>query len=345
MKPTAVLNIIKKFVRRKNDEKTFFIRLTLMMLISLFLFGCSRTYPPKSEQSTADPQSEEARRYLGSCIDNAEYGNTYGDSPDIPGPGSVKLTPLASYLANTASKDEELYFLVGVTSSPEQSDASADKTPFEDHIYNGKKVSEYLADFDYSKYIADTNSGLGPDAVLSAKLGQGMTPSEVLASSEYREAASMYFEYQKARSEAYADYLCRGHSAGEIPASEQYLAGFGIELCCDPYTAEWQYHLQMIKLSYSSINAINGTMNYLVKCTAEELLKLTDENQDYGFIFYASESNGKFIVSNAPRDVNGVYQWFYPTDQLFFYDRTLTGSHMAYSYQEIGLYDRLTYIK
>ena len=86
-------------------------------------------------------------------------------------------------------------------------------------------------------------------------------------------------------------------------------------------------------------------MNYLVKCTAEELLKLTDENQDYGFIFYASESNGKFIVSNAPRDVNGVYQWFYPTDQLFFYDRTLTDSHMAYSYQEIGLYDRLTYIK
>ena len=326
-------------------KKRFFIRLTLMMLISLLLFGCSRTYPPKSEQSTADPQSEEARRYLGSCIDNAEYGNTYGDSPDIPGPGSVKLTPLASYLANTASKDEELYFLVGVTSSPEQSDASADKTPFEDHIYNGKKVSEYLADFDYSKYIADTNSGLGPDAVLSAKLGQGMTPSEVLASAEYREAASMYFEYQKARSEAYADYLCRGHSAGEIPASEQYLAGFGIELCCDPYTAEWQYHLQMIKLSYSSINAINGTMNYLVKCTAEELLKLTDENQDYGFIFYASESNGKFIVSNAPRDVNGVYQWFYPTDQLFFYDRTLTGSHMAYSYQEIGLYDRLTYIK
>lgn len=76
-----------------------------------------------------------------------------------------------------------------------------------------------------------------------------------------------------------------------------------------------------------------------------QLLKLTDENQDYGFIFYASESNGKFIVSNAPRDVNGVYQWFYPTDQLFFYDRTLTGSHMAYSYQEIGLYDRLTYIK
>ena len=326
-------------------KKRFFIRLTLMMLISLLLFGCSRTYPPKSEQSTADPQSEEARRYLGSCIDNAEYGNTYGDSPDIPGPGSVKLTPLASYLANTASKDEELYFLVGVTSSQEQSDASADKTPFEDHIYNGKKVSEYLADFDYSKYIADTNSGLGPDAVLSAKLGQGMTPSEVLASSEYREAASMYFEYQKARCEAYADYLCRGHSAGEIPASAQYLAGFGIELCCDPYTAEWQYHLQMIKLSYSSINAINGTMNYLVKCTAEELLKLTDENQDYGFIFYASESNGKFIVSNEPRDVNGVYQWFYPTDQLFFYDRTLTGSHMAYSYQEIGLYDRLTYIK
>ncbi|MDD6259948.1 MAG: hypothetical protein PUA74_02520 [Clostridiales bacterium] len=326
-------------------KKRFLIRVTLMMLISLLLFGCSRTYPPDGERSTADPQSEEARRYLGSCIDNAEYGNTYTDSPDIPGPGAVKLTPLASYLANTAAKDEELYFLVGVTSSPEQSGASDDKTPFEDYIYNGKKVSEYLADFAYSKYIADTNSGMSPNAVLTAKLSQGMSPAEALSSAEYKEVAAMYFEYQKAKCEAYADYLCRGHSAGEIPASAHYLAGFCIELCCDPYTAEWQYHLQMIKLSYSSINAINGTMNYLVKCTAEELLKLTDENQDYGFIFYASESNGKFIVSNAPRDVNGVYQWFYPTDQLFFYDRTLTGSHMAYSYQEIGLYDRLTYIK
>ena len=78
------------------------------------------------------------------------FSNMYGDVPDVPSPGMVKLTGLAAYIANNAGDDDEMYFIVGVTSSKTdgaygaESDAASGKQ-YLDFVYNGKTIREHMA--------------------------------------------------------------------------------------------------------------------------------------------------------------------------------------------------------
>ena len=258
--------------------------------------------------------------------------------------GSLQLTPLAAYLANTAEDGEEMYFIVGVTASKNSSGTPKgwSKEDLMSFVYNGKTVGEYLSSFEYPAYCKDnsTYTSYASWDILSANLYAGMTAEEALKEENYAKVSKMHFEYWEAYYKAYAAFLCEISSYEQKPAVAEYLEGFGIELCCDPSTEEWRYHLQVIKTSNSSIGAINGTMDFLVKCTKEELWALNDGNTDYGFIFYASDSEGRFILSNQP-PIEG-YRGNLSSD-LCYLDRRLIDGHVAFSYEELGIYDRLKY--
>ena len=163
-------------------------------------------------------------------------------------------------------------------------------------------------------------------------------PEEALKEENYAKVSKLHFDYWEAYYRAYAAFLCEIAPYEQKPAVAEYLEGFGIELYCDPSTEEWRYHLQVIKTANSSIGAINDTMDFLVKCTKEELWALNDGNTEYGLIFYASDSDGRFIVSNQPPIEN--YRGNLSSD-LCYLDRRLIDGHVAFSYEELGIYERL----
>ena len=280
----------------------------------------------------------------GWCVDPGAYRNIYSGARDIPPVGSLQLTPLAAYLANTAEDGEEMYFLVGVTDSKNSSGTPKGWTneDFMSFVYNGKTVGEYLSSFEYHTYCKDnsTFTSYASWDILSANLYAGMTPEEALKEENYAKVSKLHFDYWEAYYRAYAAFLCEIAPYEQKPAVAEYLEGFGIELYCDPSTEEWRYHLQVIKTANSSIGAINDTMDFLVKCTKEELWALNDGNTEYGLIFYASDSDGRFIVSNQPPIEN--YRGNLSSD-LCYLDRRLIDGHVAFSYEELGIYERLKY--
>jgi len=280
----------------------------------------------------------------GWCVDPGAYRNIYTGAPDIPPVGSLKFTNLAAYLANTAEDGEEMYFLVGVTDSKNSSGTPKGWTneDFMSFVYNGKTVEEYLSSFEYHTYCKDnsTFTSYASWDILSANLYAGMTAEEALKEENYAKVSKMHFDYWEAYYRAYAAFLCEIAPYEQKPAVAEYLEGFGIELYCDPSTEEWRYHLQVIKTANSSIGAINDTMDFLVKCTKEELWALNDGNTEYGLIFYASDSDGRFIVSNQPPIES--YRGNLSSD-LCYLDRRLIDGHVAFSYEELGIYERLKY--
>ncbi|MBR4063451.1 MAG: hypothetical protein IKK01_10330 [Clostridia bacterium] len=280
----------------------------------------------------------------GWCVDPGAYRNIYTGAPDIPPVGSLKFTNLAAYLANTAEDGEEMYFLVGVTDSKNSSGTPKGWTneEFMSFVYNGKTVEEYLSSFEYHTYCKDnsTFTSYASWDILSANLYAGMTAEEALKEENYVKVSKMHFDYWEAYYRAYAAFLCEIAPYEQKPAVAEYLEEFGIELYCDPSTEEWRYHLQVIKTANSSIGAINDTMDFLVKCTKEDLWALNDGNTEYGLIFYASDSDGRFIVSNQP-PIEG-YRGNLSSD-LCYLDRRLIDGHVAFSYEELGIYERLKY--
>lgn len=55
----------------------------------------------------------------------------------------------------------------------------------------------------------------------------------------------------------------------------------------------------MIDYALAYTPFVNKTRDFLVKCTRDELWKLVDGNDSYGFIFYASDAEGRFVYTNA----------------------------------------------
>ena len=98
-------------------KKLSFTKLTALLLFLIFaLVSCTPNNAVSSDTSSADDTSE--KRFFNSnndgwCVDPGVYRNIYTGAPDIPPVGSLQLTPLAAYLANTAEDGEEMYFLVG----------------------------------------------------------------------------------------------------------------------------------------------------------------------------------------------------------------------------------------
>lgn len=329
-------------------------KLSVLLIIILGLFtACApaNEAPTNSDPAESTKENTEERFFNltstspdGWCVNPGKYDNSYGDWPDIPPAGTLKLTNLAAYLANTADDGEEMYFLVGVTASKGSSAVGKgwSQEDFMTFVYNGKSVEEYLSEFEYYKYCKDnsTFTSYASWDILLGNLLSGMSAEEALKEESYVKVSKMHFEYQEAYYRALSAFLCSRGTYESKPAAAEYLEDFGIELCCDPSTEEWQYHLQVIKTADSMINAINGTMNFLVKCTKEELWALNDGNTDYGFIFYASDSEGRFIVSNKSPEDN--YRGNLSPD-LCYLDRRLIGGHVAFSYEELGMYGRLKY--
>ncbi len=330
--------------------KKYFI-LPLIALILCFLPACEPCGTCIEIEETLDESTEEQTEgrffnsnYDGWCAVPRAYHNTYSGASDIPPVGSLQLTPLAAYLANTAEDGEEMYFLVGVTDSKNSSGTPKVWTneDFMSFVYNGKTVEEYLSSFEYHTYCKDNSTypSYASWDILSANLYAGMTADEALKEENYAKVSKMHFEYWEAYYKTRAAFLCEIAPYGQKPAVAEYLEEFGIELCCDPSTEEWRYHLQVIKTPNSSIGMINDTMDFLVKCTKEELWALNDVNTEYGFIFYASDSEGRFILSNQP-PIKG-YRGNLSSD-LCYLDRRLIDGHVAFSYEELGIYERLKY--
>lgn len=224
------------------------------------------------------------------------FSNMYGDVPDVPSPGMVKLTDLAAYIANNAGDDDEMYFIVGVTSSKTdgaygvESDAASGKQ-YLDFVYNGKTIREHMA------------------------------------TEGWKESADMC--------RAKATYLSSLHSPDEVPKAAEYLAGYGIELSCKPYSFDWLCRLKMIDYALAYTPFVNKTRDFLVKCTRDELWKLVDGNDSYGFIFYASDAEGKFVYTNADGAAarGDLYNRITAEPEL--------KKFAVYSYSDIGLYDDL----
>ena len=224
------------------------------------------------------------------------FSNMYGDVPDVPSPGMVKLTGLAAYIANNAGDDDEMYFIVGVTSSKTdgaygaESDAASGKQ-YLDFVYNGKTIREHMA------------------------------------TEGWKESADMC--------RAKATYLSSLHSPDEVPKAAEYLAGYGIELSCKPYSFDWLYRLKMIDYALAYTPFVNKTRDFLVKCTRDELWKLVDGNDSYGFIFYASDAEGRFVYTNADGAAarGDLYNRITAEPEL--------KKFAVYSYSDIGLYDDL----
>lgn len=328
--------------------------LPLIALILCFLTACEPggTCIEIEETLNEDTKEQTEERFFnltstspdGWCVNPGKYDNTYGGWPDIPPAGSLKFTNLAAYLANTAEDGEEMYFIVGVTASKNSSGTPKgwSKEDLMSFVYNGKTVGEYLSSFEYQAYCENNSTypSYASWEILSANLYAGMTAEEALKEENYVKISKMHFEYWEAYYKALAAFLCENFPYEQKPAVAEYLEEFGIELYCDPSTEEWRYHLQVIKTANSWIGAINDTMNFLVKCTKEELWALNDGNTEYGFIFYASDSEGRFILSNQP-PIEG-YRGNYSSD-LCYLDRRLIDGHVAFSYEELGIYERLKY--
>lgn len=117
-----------------------------------------------------------------------------------------------------------------------------------------------------------------------------------------------------------------------------YLKAFGIELCRSTSDAEWRARLAKIKHNVPRIERINGRMDILVKCSRDALLKLIDGNDKYGFIFYASEPDGRYVYSNDCADAPSAGSADSP-------ERIVTDECVVYSYRDIGMYGDLIFKK
>ncbi len=327
----------------------------LIVTLCCFIAGCVDQAPPdssRSPQDAEDPTVTSSARYFnvtatspaGYCVEADEYYNYYGDAPIATAKlGTVGFTNLAAFMANTAEPNEEMYFLVGVGRIKEgiDPDVAADLADLKNHNYKGIKATDYLDKHEWNKYAAENgiDKNYGSWNILISKLREGVKTEAAISDANYAKAAKLYFDYLKESCLVYADFLSSGHSSKTVPASAEYLKKFGIELACQPYTPDWQYHMQIVK---ECAPRLDTPISYLVKCTSQELWSLVDGNTDYNFIFYASEPNGKFVVSNSLPDPQQLIKTF-PQDSLCYFDRTLSEGHIAFAYSELNMYDRLLY--
>ena len=93
--------------------------------------------------------------------------------------------------------------------------------------------------------------------------------------------------------------------------------------------------MKMIDYALAYTPFVNKTRDFLVKCTRDELWKLVDGNDSYGFIFYASDAEGRFVYTNADGAAarGDLYNRITAEPEL--------KKFAVYSYSDIGLYDDL----
>lgn len=141
---------------------------------------------------------------------------------------------------------------------------------------------------------------------------------------------------------ARAEYYSALYGEDHIPGSAKYLESFGIELCCRPYSYDWQYHINLISQACTRLNAINGTMSYLVKCTKRELDSLAAKNDQYGLILYISDSEGRYIYCNDDTSRPDIEQQMerkdIPIEEKY---KDAYKPHIFYSFDDAGIYTDL----
>ncbi len=261
-----------------------------------------------------------------------EYYNIYSGAPDIPPAGMTYLTELAEYMVSVG-EDDELYFLVGVT-SPWEPFPNAPTDGWLGYMYNGVEAPKYLESLAYAEYCAQTGAEVSYAswALLHNLLESGKTPEAALEDAEYKQISSMYNEYMTYYCKIQASYVKDFYISEHVLGGAEYLKEFGFEVIGDPYSFEWLYHLEIIEALCHDLHLINGTMNLLVKCSREELNSLIRENEKYGYIFYASDADGIYYVSNQSPDPAEYYKKVpsYAKAYLSFYDRTLAQGHIEF---------------
>ncbi len=272
--------------------------LSLLMVLLIVLSGCADATGSGGTDSSGGESSTDDSGASAKTIKIAD--NIYGGYPDIPPAGDIKYTSLSQLVLDNIDPDEEMYFIVGVTSA-------ADKTTewkggsFYDHVYEGTLVSE-----------------------LMQREGWQTDP--------------------EGKPRAQADYYSTLYGEDYIPGSAKYLEGFGIELCCRPYSYDWQYHLCLISQASMRLNYINGTMSYLVKCTKRELDTFAAENDKYGMIFYISDSEGRYIYCNDDMSRPDVEERMERKDIPIAEEyKESYKPHIFYSFDDAGIYTDLIY--
>lgn len=303
-------------------HKTKLISLIVVLLSALMIAGCgdiSEQTTPSDSLGTAQNGNE---NILTSDANILSLSNVYGDAPDIPPAGMIKMTQMASYLIENYPENEQ-YFIIGVTTG--ENPVIAAETYQEAKQYAVSKLQSH----DYLKLCAE--KGCDPEQYSWGTLDQLLKSCEIeeaLNNAEYQEISSLYFDYYLSMKKAQAEYIMNHMDPSAVSPFAEYLKENGIDVDFCPYTQSWIESLLIIPETSSRIRMINGCMTYLVRASGTEMKEIiTQSGKDgkFGCIIYAADDEGKYIFTSGCR-VSAMNI----LSDLSYIDRKATGQYVRY---------------
>ncbi len=242
--------------------------------------------------------------------------NYYADSPDFPVDGQTSFTCLAQAIINTSAEDEIMYFLVYINDSK----YSVDLYPEIPFSYEGESVNKIQSNYEnasmnrYNYYQNLKNGGMSDEDIEAdpeyIKLGEAA--DKLFAQLIYARSARFY----EVNKETIVQYI-------------GYFEELGFEQLGDINDDGWQRRMTM------SGGAAKMPIMFGISGTLDDIERLCDENNKYGTILFSSDSEGHWIErNNDPNDRRENTLYLYEIPGLY-------SGQVYYSYQELGIYERI----
>lgn len=297
----------------------------------IILIGCTGNKDfPESSQSISEKEATETVVETEAKIpmtpdlsynspQTNRCSNYYTDAPDFPVAGQTSFTYLAQAIINTSAKDEVMYFLV-YANDPENSISLFPDIP--DYNYEGENLFAIQSNYESSwsnryNYYKNLKKN-------------GMSEKNIVTDPEYIKLDEVVNGLFK--------QLTYGRSARFYEVNKdtilQYIGYFkelGFKQLGDGDVNDiaWQRRMTM------SGEAAQKPIMFGISGTLDDIEHLCLENEKYGIILFASDSEDHWIERNDdPYNRQEYSLYLYEIPDLWV-------GQVYYSYQELGIYERI----
>jgi hypothetical protein len=235
---------------------------------------------------------------------------------DFPRDGQTAITQLAQAIINTSAEDEVMYFLIYMNDSRN----SVDLYPEVPFYYEGESVLNIQANYE--------SANVNRYNYYQSLKKSGMSEEDIAADPEYikldKAADELFKQLTYARSARFYDV-----NKETVLQYIGYFEELGFEQLGDINDIAWQRRMTI------SGGAARMPIMFGVSGTLDDLERLCEDNDKYGIIFFASDSEGHWIERNDNPDDRRENTFFlYEIPELYI-------GQVYYSYQELGIYERI----
>ena len=230
------------------------------------------------------------------------------------------LTPLAQAVADTADAGEAMYFLVYISDG----NTDIDHAGYYNYLYQGKTIQEWNM---------EREAAIAARAEYENSLSN-MTVGQIKLDEKYLQLSDKVDKADEQLSYAQAEWYFHTNK-DSIAEHIKYFESFGFESFGDINDTEWQRRLYVANL------ASTCPIMFAVKGNTDNIEQLRQSNKEYCIILFASTGDGYWVEANddlsyRPETYNLYYLYNIPE---------FWKNYIYYSYQELGLYERIWYIE